>query len=43
MRRGRMVWDCAAFEFGSERLCRIYGRSELTLPARDTDRGSARS
>ena len=41
MRRGRLVCDCAASELGSERLRRIYGRSELPLPARESD--SARS
>ena len=35
MRRGRLVCDCAASELGSERLRRIYGRSEVALPALD--------
>ena len=43
MRRGRLVSDCAAGELSSERLRRIYGRSELPLPARDTDSASVRS
>lgn len=35
MRRGRLVCDCFSSQLSVERLRRIYGRSELLLPARD--------